>query len=174
MLLSLITAAQLAVPAAALPAETAATDSDPITLYAVSSDSSSFADYTPISSQKDLLAINNDPAGKYYLTGDITLSGNWTPLASFSGVLDGNGQGVLNGYKALATTNMATGLGDGSDEHGIVFGNWADYFLGQWGALDIVVDPYSAATESVVKVTITMWANMGMIRPESFAIGTLK
>lgn len=89
-------------------------------------------------------------------------------------VLDGNGQGVLNGYKALATTNMATGLGDGSDEHGIVFGNWADYFLGQWGALDIVVDPYSAATESVVKVTITMWANMGMIRPESFAIGTLK
>lgn len=89
-------------------------------------------------------------------------------------VLDGNGQGILNGYKALATTNMATGLGDGSDEHGIVFGNWADYFLGQWGALDIVVDPYSAATESVVKVTITMWANMGMIRPESFAIGTLK
>lgn len=89
-------------------------------------------------------------------------------------VLDGNGQGLLNGYKALATTNMATGLGEGSDEHGIVFGNWADYFLGQWGALDIVVDPYTSAAESVVKLTITMWANMGMIRPESFAIGTLK
>lgn len=86
----------------------------------------------------------------------------------------GNGGGILNGYKALATTNMATKLGEGSDEHGIVFGNWADYFLGQWGALDLVVDPYSGKTESILEVTITMWANMGMIRPESFAIGSLK
>lgn len=86
----------------------------------------------------------------------------------------GNGSGILNGYKAVATTNMATGLGDGSDEHGIVFGNWADFFLGQWGALDLVVDPYSGKNESILEVTITMWANMGVIRPESFAVGTLK
>lgn len=86
----------------------------------------------------------------------------------------GNGSGILNGYKAVATTNMATGLGDGSDEHGIVFGNWADFFLGQWGALDLVVDPYSGKNESILEVTITMWANMGVIRPESFAVGSLK
>lgn len=86
----------------------------------------------------------------------------------------GNGGGILNGYKVLATNNMATKLGDGGDEHGIVFGNWADYFIGQWGALDLVVDPYSGKTESILEVTITMWANMGVIRPESFAIGSLK
>lgn len=86
----------------------------------------------------------------------------------------GNGSGILNGYKALASTNMVSKLGDSQDEHGIVFGNWADYFLGQWGSLDLVIDPYSGKNESILEVTITMWANMGMIRPESFAIGSLK
>ena len=89
-------------------------------------------------------------------------------------VVEGNGGGLLNGYKALASTNVPTGLGDGADAHGIIFGNWSDYFIGQWGALDIVVDPFTQAKDSIVNVTVTMWANMGVIRPESFAIGALK
>lgn len=89
-------------------------------------------------------------------------------------VVEGNGGGLLNGYKALASTNVPTGLGEGADAHGIIFGNWADYFIGQWGSLDIVVDPFTQAKESIVNVTVTMWANMGVIRPESFAIGALK
>lgn len=89
-------------------------------------------------------------------------------------VVEGNGGGLLNGYKALASTNVPTGLGDGSYAHGIIFGNWSDYFIGQWGALDIVVDPFTQAKDSIVNVTVTMWANMGVIRPESFAIGALK
>lgn len=89
-------------------------------------------------------------------------------------IVDGNGQGLLNGYKALATTNIAQGLGESADMYGIVFGNWSDYFIGQWGALDLVVDPYSRAKESIIEITLTMWANMGMIRPESFTIGALK
>ena len=88
-------------------------------------------------------------------------------------VIEGNGQGLLNGYKCLASTNVPTALGENS-EHGIVFGNWSDYFIGQWGSLDIVVDPYSQAKESIVNVTVTMWVNMGAIRPESFSIGSLK
>lgn len=89
-------------------------------------------------------------------------------------IVDGNGQGLLNGYKALATTNIAQGLGESEDLYGIVFGNWSDYFIGQWGALDLVVDPLTRAKESIVEITLTMWANMGMIRPESFTIGALK
>lgn len=89
-------------------------------------------------------------------------------------IAEGNGQGLLNGYKALATNNIATGLGESSDLYGIVFGNWSDYFIGQWGALDLTVDPLTRAKESIIEITITMWANMGMIRPESFTIGALK
>ena len=89
-------------------------------------------------------------------------------------IVDNNGNGLLNGYKALATNNIPQNLGDGSDEHGIIFGDWSNYFIGQWGALDIVVDPLTGAKDSVVNITLTMWTNMGAIRPESFAIGSLK
>ena len=58
-------------------------------------------------------------------------------------IFQGNGDGMLNGYKALRTNNLPSGLQAGEDEYGIIFGNWADYFVGQWGALVIKADPYT-------------------------------
>ena len=65
-------------------------------------------------------------------------------------------------------------MGGGSDEFGIVFGNWADYFLGQWVAIDMTVDPYTQATKGLVRLVINSYWNMGMIRKESFTIASLK
>lgn len=91
------------------------------------------------------------------------------------GFIFGNdGQGMLNGYRALRTNNIPKELGEGSDEFGIVFGNWADYFLGQWGAIDMTVDPYTQATKGLVRLVINSYWNMGMIRKESFTIASLK
>lgn len=91
------------------------------------------------------------------------------------GFLFGNdGTGMLNGYRALRTNNIPKGLGDGADEFGIVFGNWADYFLGQWGAIDMTVDPYTQATKGAVRLVVNSYWNMGMIRPESFIIASMK
>ena len=91
------------------------------------------------------------------------------------GFLFGNdGTGMLNGYRALRTNNIPKGLRDAKDEFGIVFGNWADYFLGQWGAIDMTVDPYTQATKGAVRLVINSYWNMGMIRPESFTIASMK
>lgn len=91
------------------------------------------------------------------------------------GFLFGNdGTGMLNGYRALRTNNIPKGLRDGEDEFGIVFGNWADYFLGQWGAIDMTVDPYTQAIKGAVRLVINSYWNMGMIRPESFTIASMK
>lgn len=84
------------------------------------------------------------------------------------------GEGTLNGYKALRTNNLPKGLQTAKDEFGIVFGNWNDYFIGQWGALEIKVDPYSRMLEGVVRLVINSYWNMGMIRPESFSIASMK
>lgn len=84
------------------------------------------------------------------------------------------GKGVLNGYAALRTNNIPSGLGAGSDEYGIAFGNWADYFLGQWGGIDITVDPYTQATKAMVRLVINSYWNMGAIREESFSIASMK
>ena len=91
------------------------------------------------------------------------------------GFIFGNdGQGMLNGYRALRTNNIPKELGESGDEFGIVFGNWADYFLGQWGAIDMTVDPYTQATKGLVRLVINSYWNMGMIRKESFTIASLK
>ncbi len=58
-----------------------------ITLYAYF-----VADYCPIYTAEELVAIGDDNEGKYYLANDISLSGTqWIPLKGFKGVFDGNG-----------------------------------------------------------------------------------
>lgn len=89
-------------------------------------------------------------------------------------VFGGDGSGMLNGYKALRTNNIPKALGADSDESGIIFANWADYFLGQWGGLDIVTDPYTQAGNAMVRIIINSYWNMGKIRNESFSVGSMK
>ncbi|OAV68546.1 putative phage phi-C31 gp36 major capsid-like protein [Bacteroidales bacterium Barb6XT] len=48
--------------------------------------------------------------------------------------------GTMNGYSALRTNAMASISAPSA--YGIIFGNWADLLIGQWGALDLMVDPY--------------------------------
>ncbi len=85
-----------------------------------------------------------------------------------------NGTGLLNGYRSLRTNNLPKELQAGKDEYGIIFGNWNDYFIGQWGALEIKVDPYSRMLEGVVRLVVNSYWNMGMIRSESFSIASMK
>lgn len=89
-------------------------------------------------------------------------------------LLGSDGTGMVNGYRALRSNNVASGMQTASDEAGIIFGNFADYFVGQWGALDITVDPYSKSTEAMVRLVINSYWDMGAIRPESFIVATGK
>ncbi len=82
--------------------------------------------------------------------------------------------GALNGYKCLVTTNMASGLQTAKDEYGAIFANWADYFIGQWGALDLTVDPYTMAGEGQIKLIVNAYFDAGIRREESFAKTTWK
>lgn len=99
-------------------------------------------------------------------------------------IFTGNGDGQLNGYRALRTNNLPKGLrgtpaaGEQEaipgDEYGIVFGNWADYFIGQWGGIELLVDPYTQALNGTVRLITNSYWNMGFIRKESFCIASMK
>lgn len=80
----------------------------------------------------------------------------------------------LNGYPAYRTNNIPSEMGVASDEYGIVFGNWADYFVGQWGAAELIADPYTLATTGMVILTVNSYWDMGFIRSESFSIYSTK
>ena len=63
-----------------------------ITLYAYF-----VADYCPIYTAEELVAIGDDNEGKYYLANNISLSGmQWIPLKGFKGVFDGNGYKITD------------------------------------------------------------------------------
>lgn len=67
----------------------------------------------------------------------------------------------LNGYK-FEWTNLVP-----ADT--IIFGNWADLFIGQWGGLDIVVDKYTLAHQAEIRIVINTYNDVCVARPESFA-----
>ena len=89
-------------------------------------------------------------------------------------IFTGNGDGQLNGYKALRTNNLPKALGEGTDEFGIVFGNWDNYFVGQWGGVELLVDPYTQALNGTIRLITNSYWNMGFIRKESFTIASMK
>ena len=55
-----------------------------------------------------------------------------------------------------------------------VFWNWDDFFIGQWGAIDMQVDPYTQNVRGMIRLVVNSYWDMGVIREESFAAAKLK
>jgi len=79
--------------------------------------------------------------------------------------------GTLTGYKAVASNQVSATLGGGS-EHGIAFGNWSDAMIGMWGALELVVDPYSLKKQGMIEVTSFQLADVALRHAQSFCKAT--
>jgi HK97 family phage major capsid protein len=78
----------------------------------------------------------------------------------------------LNGYPAYVTNQVRSDLTKGTSSgvcSAIFFGNWNDLLIGMWGALDILVDPYSNSTSGTVRVVAFQDVDIAVRHPESFA-----
>jgi HK97 family phage major capsid protein len=77
----------------------------------------------------------------------------------------------LNGYKTVvsnqARSTLTKASGTGLSE--IFFGNWADLIIGQWGTLDILVDPYTGGTAGTVRIIALQDVDVCVRHGESFA-----
>jgi HK97 family phage major capsid protein len=88
-----------------------------------------------------------------------------------SGIFLQNGA-EMNGYPVFASENLPTNLTKGSSIgicHPILFADWTKLIIGQWGNLDIVVDPYSLATTGQVKLIVNGWWDIALRYKGSFA-----
>lgn len=72
--------------------------------------------------------------------------------------------GMLNGYRAFVSTNVPSTLtkGTGTGLHGIIFGAFNSLYLGNWGGLDIVIDPYSGSKTALVSIVVNSWWDVGV------------
>lgn len=83
-----------------------------------------------------------------------------------------NENGMVNGYPMFFTSNVPSTLTKGSASgicHAIIFGNWEELYVMQWGGIDLVVNPYSLDTTSQVRVTINSWWDVAVRHKESFS-----
>jgi len=52
----------------------------------------------------------------------------------------------------------------------VIFGNFEDLYIGQWGGIDIVVDPYTSARKAQVNIVLNAWNDCLVAEPKSFAV----
>lgn len=92
--------------------------------------------------------------------------------AKLRGMIKGtNGTGMvwennaIDGTSALVTTNVA--------QNKYVVGDFSNLAIGQWGAIDLVVDPYTKAADGQIRLVINAFFDAKVLRPEAFAYGDL-
>lgn len=76
------------------------------------------------------------------------------------------------GYEMLTTSAIPNTIN--TNESGLIFGNWADFFVGQWGGLSITVDNLTRAKEACVDFIINSYWDFGWLRDESRVIASIK
>jgi HK97 family phage major capsid protein len=69
--------------------------------------------------------------------------------------------GMLNGYPAYRTNQMPTAK--------MVFGNFAEAFVGMWGGLEILVNPYRQDIEGLVRISAWQSVDVGVRHAGSFS-----
>ena len=74
--------------------------------------------------------------------------------------------GEIEGSKALVSSNVAA--------KGFVVGDFSDYVIAQWGAIDLVVDNYSKSTEGKVRLVVNAYFDAKPRRSTSFVKRILK
>jgi HK97 family phage major capsid protein len=79
-------------------------------------------------------------------------------------------QGELIVYRAVASNQVSKTLGSGSD-HGIVFGVWSELLIGEWGAVQVTVDPYTKAGQDVTRVLARAFVDIDLRHPQAFCTG---
>lgn len=77
---------------------------------------------------------------------------------------EANGYPVYVSNGVALTTDFSTTTGSG-----IIFGNWSDLIIGQWGGYDILVDPYTQAALGEVRILINCYFDAAAARSASFS-----
>lgn len=83
------------------------------------------------------------------------------------------GEGEVNDYRALATTNVPTNLTKGTTTgtcKAVIFGNWADLVIAEWEGIDVLVNPYTLQNSGGVIISLQISIDVEVRHPESFAL----
>lgn len=78
----------------------------------------------------------------------------------------------INGYPIEWTNLVPSNLTKGTSSSkcsAMVFGNFEDLYIGHWGGIDVVVDPFTLAENGDVRIVLNSWDDCVVAEPKSFA-----
>jgi HK97 family phage major capsid protein len=93
-------------------------------------------------------------------------------VSSSDSVMIMNDQAKLMGYNVFSTTNSPDNLTKGTASgtcSALTFGNFNDLIIGEWGSLDISVDPYTNAAKGGTRIIGLYDVDVAVRHAESFA-----
>lgn len=72
--------------------------------------------------------------------------------------------GAIDGTAVLNTSNV--------EEQNVVYGDFSNLAIGQWGSIDLLVDPYTKAADGQVRLVVNAFFDAKVLRDGAFAYGT--
>jgi HK97 family phage major capsid protein len=73
--------------------------------------------------------------------------------------------GMIDGTPVLNTSNV--------EGKNFIYGDFSNLAIGQWGGIDLTVDPYTKAASGQVRLVVNAYFDAKVLRPEAFAFGTV-
>jgi len=95
---------------------------------------------------------------------------NTTSGASY--IWKGGLEGEMLGYPARVSNQVKSNLTKGTSTtvcSAIVFGNWRELIMGEFGAIEIITDPYRLKKQAMIEVTSWMFLDFAVRHPASFS-----
>ena len=107
---------------------------------------------------------------KYLLSNKIKGTLKTQPVAQGNPLMVLNSNTELNGFPFVASNLVKDATkGTAANASAIVFGNWSDLFIGQWGGMDITRDDITLALKGEVRLIINTFWDIMLRRQKSFA-----
>lgn len=124
---------------------------------------SDFADIVNLESEVDEANVVGDCA--YVLS-------NKAKAAMRSMIKGTNGTGMVyengevDGTRAYNTSNVAA--------KNYIYGDWSNLVIGAFGGIDLIVDPYTKATENQIRIVVNFNVDAAVLREDAFVAGAFE
>jgi HK97 family phage major capsid protein len=89
-------------------------------------------------------------------------------VASSDSVMVSDGKEVI-GFPLFSTSGCAYNVFTTTGSAGLIFGNWRDLYLGQWGGYDLTIDPYTQAHKGTIRLVVNCYFDAAAARSASFS-----
>lgn len=119
-------------------------------------------------------ADTGGPAG-YLTTPSVKRKWANTQIFTSEGVAvwSGGQDGRVYNYPAFSTNQIPSNLTKGTSttvNHAIIFGYWANLLIGEWGAMEMIVDPYRLKKQGMIEITSFQMADIDKKYAQAFCV----